>query len=270
MSLIEITSDRTLVVSGRGMIARRQIERGALIFQELPLIKVEVNTNTIKTTPALNRFYASQVRSNSKLLIEAVNALTGTETAAFDHLAGSVPIAGDPAPTQRQEIVGRFKYNSYKIEALDTTTTYLVVYDTTSMINHSCVPNAVVDIWGEKSEGDTTTPPLCQARLIATRPIPQGSEIFIDYIDHRYDDHTVRNDLLQTAYGFLCTCSACHTDSAAIDTAERAAARQYHQSNLKMQPQLTMTEIRRRIERTEIYIRLLQHLGVWDAHLSEA
>jgi len=266
MSRIEITSNPTLVVSGRGTIARQHIDRGTLIHTELPLIMVKVERGKSKTGRALHQFYQSQEHPNSRLLIDAVNALSPPEAIAFNNLFAPAPIAGALPLTQRQEIVARFRHNAWGI---DKPNAYLVVYELISSLNHSCVPNAVVDIWNEDPEGDTIAP-LGQVRLIATRPIPEGSEIFLNYYtDQRYEDHTVRIPLLQADYGFWCTCSGCHPDNAAIDAAERAAASQYHEI-LATDPPLTTPEIRRRIERMEVYIHLLQHLGVWDAELSEA
>ncbi|KAI4695871.1 uncharacterized protein J4E88_000041 [Alternaria novae-zelandiae] len=187
MSRIEITSDPNLVVSGRGMIARQQIERGTLIHTELPLIMVKVERSKATTGGALHQFYQSQEHPNSRVLIDAVNALSAPEIIAFGNLAGSAPIAGAPPLTQRQDIVARFRHNAWGIKGENT---YLVVYDMLSSLNHSCVPNAVVDIWNGDPNGDITAP-LGQ-------------------------------------------------------------------------------EIRRRIERMEVYIHLLQHLGVWDAEVSEA
>ncbi|KAF9443973.1 SET domain-containing protein [Macrolepiota fuliginosa MF-IS2] len=67
-----------------------------------------------------------------------------------------------------------------------------------SRCNHSCNPNAA---WSWDSSTLTLS-------LTALRPISPGDEVTISYIPPS-PDHTMRQRVLQNAYGFDCTCEAC-------------------------------------------------------------
>ncbi|XP_026193623.1 uncharacterized protein LOC34623446 [Cyclospora cayetanensis] len=67
-----------------------------------------------------------------------------------------------------------------------------------SLTNHSCWPNAEADFPLPK--------PSLEVR--ALRPIAEGEEVVISYIDESLSLHE-RQKILQTNYGFSCTCPRC-------------------------------------------------------------
>jgi SET domain-containing protein len=59
---------------------------------------------------------------------------------------------------------------------------WLVVYNDISRINHSCVPNArTSDIWTSLNANPTPNH-LGRMKVIATKDIEAGDEIFIEYL----------------------------------------------------------------------------------------
>jgi hypothetical protein len=74
-------------------------------------------------------------------------------------------------------------------------------YPTIARMNHSCDPNVEWKFVNGTAE----------VELVALRPISQGEELFISYIDQTMDvSH--RREKLRSLYGFLCECWRCITE----------------------------------------------------------
>lgn len=77
----------------------------------------------------------------------------------------------------------------------------------TSLINHSCRPNAVVSL--------ESNPP--QVKLYAIATIPRDEEIVIEYCatDHLFLSAQGRQtDFFTGIYSFRCDCQSCNADQA--------------------------------------------------------
>jgi SET domain-containing protein len=77
------------------------------------------------------------------------------------------------------------------------------IYATWSLCNHSCDPNAYIEL-------DTQTG---VAALVALKPIADQEQITISYVETETDTQTRRDQLLD-GWGFTCECTRCVQDSA--------------------------------------------------------
>lgn len=148
---------------------------------------------------------------------------------------------------------------------------YVVVYDSVSRINHSCIPNAYLEIL---SASGNPAHQQGQARLIASQPIRNGAEIFVNYITNDWlNDGATRRQVLQTNWGFACTCTACQPTNplqVGMDDQRRALARTHQASLIGGPAPANATELSQRISDLDHYIRLLRTLGKLDGDLSRA
>lgn len=72
------------------------------------------------------------------------------------------------------------------------------IYDTISLFNHSCAPNAFFALKNNVGY------------LVTVRPIKKGDQIFINYLgDKSTELKSVRNQLLMSNWGFQCQCERC-------------------------------------------------------------
>jgi hypothetical protein len=84
------------------------------------------------------------------------------------------------------------------------------IYDTTSRINHSCNPNAVVNVTASNDDAQ---------RILAAANIATGDEITLSYLGTMlYADNSTRQSILQQDKHFTCLCVRCQ---AANDLATR-------------------------------------------------
>ena len=259
-------SSQAPVVANRGMIARHTIEKGSLILEEDALVTLYTGYGHRQWGQPINTFWADERAGTTNRLQTAFNSLTATQRGHFNQLFRP----GAPA-TPLAELVDRFEHNALNYNG--SSNMYLAVYRYISAINHSCFPNAKVDMW----EGSRNHPvPQGQARLVATRSIPAGEEIFLNYVNDLWlDNHTIRNNELQTHYHFTCTCTGCTVVGAAggpaqLDAAERATARIYSTTLLSPAPALSGQALTTHIDRLHTFIRMLSAWGKWDEDLSEA
>ncbi|KNC86842.1 hypothetical protein SARC_01035 [Sphaeroforma arctica JP610] len=86
----------------------------------------------------------------------------------------------------------------------------LVLFATISMVNHSCDPNAIVQL-------NTDADPGVLASLYVTQPLAQGDQITICY-GPQVGRHSLgeRKVMLKDQYGFDCHCMACKREEIAI------------------------------------------------------
>jgi hypothetical protein len=171
----------------------------------------------------------------------------------------------DATATEYEQLVDRCSRNSFEFYTKRVWKIQVVVYNVISRANHSCRPNATLEI---QTEGDNKG----QARLIATKAISNNSEILVNYISENWtDDSDARKALLNNGWRFDCTCEGCAPEvQASIDAGERASARGLRDNMTTITTGLTPAQIPRGINRDQIYIDTLGILGIWDDKLSEA
>eukprot|EP01134_Creolimax_fragrantissima_P004843 CFRG4843T1 len=88
----------------------------------------------------------------------------------------------------------------------------LGLYHMTSMINHSCIPNAILQLQRDEEFG------VC-ASVYVTTPLSPGDQITICYGPQAgRNTFKERQDVLTSQYGFICRCRACKTDTSTFAT----------------------------------------------------
>lgn len=251
-------------LGGLGMMATRLIERGELIHTETAL--VFCSTDYLQTQWLLpgtaNTFFAAQRAAPSSVLHEAVTQLEPAQRGIFRALGPQPGLSNT-----RDRIVRRFEHNAYDFDRVNNPRRiHIVVYEMFSRINHSCVPNAALEIWPRRTEF-----PEGQARLIATRAIPAGDEIFVNYMPNNWmDHHATRVAALSDHWGFNCTCVGCTPPFIPMDTSARNLAATYHAAIGAMAAAVTEEQKTSSIMHIETYIKTLVSLGIWDDKLSLA
>lgn len=80
-----------------------------------------------------------------------------------------------------------------------------MIFEAISFFNHSCVPNVINFFWNNVM--------IC----ITSQNIENGSELFISYLDGRYDNKSLseRRLELEQNYGFKCNCEKCKWEESA-------------------------------------------------------
>ena len=90
--------------------------------------------------------------------------------------------------------------NSFGMSTSERLRCGTAVFFPTSLINHSCEPNAFIKFAGNKQY------------LLANQEIQEGEEITISYIDHAYPERIYRQRLLRDGYFFDCICERCQKE----------------------------------------------------------
>ncbi|KAH3904779.1 hypothetical protein HBI56_213030 [Parastagonospora nodorum] len=245
------------VVAGRGVIATRDIQKGELIHEEQPLVNVSTGYGPLQWPRPGNStiFYNNERAGTTTILSRAVTSLSPANQGLFNVLFRP---AG--ATTALRQLVARFEHNAFQYRYWSRM--HLVVYPTISYVNHSCVPNADLEIC-EAAHG--------QSRLIATRTIPNGSEIFINYTaDLWLSNHLIRRPELHTHWGFWCGCDGCIPAAAQVDIQERASATSYRANLITPAAALNVMQLTTRVDRLRAYIALMNSLGRWTSDMSHA
>lgn len=95
---------------------------------------------------------------------------------------------------------GAIQTNLYKFQhsAADKKSHFLLLV-MQSYLNHSCVPNVIFSIYGNKS--------ICTT----ARPIKKGEQLFVTYSDIQAteEDKNIRQKYFHESYGFRCECDKC-------------------------------------------------------------
>ncbi|KAH6682307.1 hypothetical protein F5X68DRAFT_25055 [Plectosphaerella plurivora] len=106
---------------------------------------------------------------------------------------------GEEATKRRvMNILCKIQTNAFSRSEAETGQDGIFMHPTLAMVNHSCVPNAVIAFGGRK------------ALLRVLRPIKSGEEVEISYIDCTQPLAQRQRDLAH--YHFTCTCPRCEGD----------------------------------------------------------
>lgn len=187
---------RKVADKGMGLFATRDIRRGTLVISEKPLLEIVQNR--------LDLAYHEYLR------------LPVGKRAAFDALHCYLPskidaehdarvcaihfkISENELPhyiAEHARVMGIFACNDFQLA-----NGHLGVFNTTSRLNHSCIPNV----------HHTNNPVLGEETIYTIRDIKAGEELLINYLGPRatYDMRNTRIAQLREAYGFTCQCNAC-------------------------------------------------------------
>ncbi|KKF93732.1 SET domain and MYND-type zinc finger protein 6 [Ceratocystis platani] len=107
-------------------------------------------------------------------------------------------IVGPDNTDKYAEMLCKILTNTFNAYDPDVSESSVFLEPTLAMANHSCIPNATVQIEGR------------EALLIAERPIAADEEIFISYINYSNSLKHRRVDLAK--YHFTCVCPRCAND----------------------------------------------------------
>jgi len=87
----------------------------------------------------------------------------------------------------------------------------ITVFPELSLVNHSCMPNAVVTV-GYETVSDAkrgVNESVLMATVRAIRPITMGEEVTISYYPLGLNPTEIRQVVIQSKHGFCCGCHAC-------------------------------------------------------------
>jgi hypothetical protein len=172
---------------GKGLIAKRLIEKGSYIMTDSPrIIASQRIPFHVGPTEGLNMLdiAVKQLRHTDKEMVLALDK--SSEDGGIDDI---------------------LKTNSFACQIRDdgVDDTYLCLFPEVARINHACRPNAHARFH----------PKTLHMDIKALRDIKPGEEISISYgkIDMK---HAERQALYKQAWGFTCTCEMCTADAYAI------------------------------------------------------
>lgn len=247
---------RDTVVAGRGLVANANIPRGKLILTDEPILVLETETDDSMA------FYQSERAGDTRIIATAVDGLEAGKRTILRNLHGNDDIQicewnawgfSDPwLGPNNWKVVGRYL----------------------SRINHSCMPNTVVsDVCVDGNPEDESS--MGAMRLIASRDIKAGEELFVEYVkDDEFwlQPRATRQAYLQLHWDFTCTCSACSDDT--FQTADQGfadlrALRGRISNPLPIPYDQNQDAYARRRKGLEDYATSLFNLGYTDCRLAE-
>jgi hypothetical protein len=161
---------------GRGVFATEDIPMGSLVMLEKPALKLP--------HPGLNK------RIRTVDVLREFDKMTPSQQSHFSRLSDS----------GHQDIPHKLHRTFLTNAIVANTARDFHVYLNFSMINHSCLPNAL-----NKYREETG-----QQMVIATKSIAKNEEITITYQGNLiYETAETRARLFSEAWGFQCGCKAC-------------------------------------------------------------
>jgi hypothetical protein len=194
------------VVAGRGLIARADIPRGKLILTDEPVLVLKTDIDNSAA------FYQSERAGNTRIIAAAVDGLGAGKRTILRNL-------------HENDDIQICKWNAWGFsEPWLGPNNWKVVGRYLSRINHSCMPNTVVsDVCVDDNAEDDR--PTGAMRLIASRDIKAGEELFVEYVkddDFWLQPRATRQAYLQLHWSFTCTCDACSDET--FQTADQGLA----------------------------------------------
>lgn len=223
---------------GLGMVARRNIVRGEVLWEEEPLAQLTIDDAQVAADVAL-----LALQSDAQTVLALAQMRTGTppDPEDYSHLPGMKVFADqivryqaarsfEALSPERQRrwmglcdslalhgsgstktAAGVYHSNSFGTAADGQRTS--VLFEVISRINHSCAPNVdvVTDVHLGRARG----------RLVALRDISAGDEVLVSYLGSvgsvRMELPTEARRLdLRRKHRFICACERCGPASAAM------------------------------------------------------
>ncbi|KEF54009.1 uncharacterized protein A1O9_09804 [Exophiala aquamarina CBS 119918] len=166
---------------GIGMLAKQDLKRGDLVTAFTPYLLA--HAENVLTTMEREKFLQIGLKQ--------------LPTASQEHYLSLAKYYNDPSVVV-QDVV---KANAFEMQVGGLM--HLAVFPESSRLNHACAPNAQYYL-----ESDMLT-----HVVRAARPIARDEEITIAY-SPPFRPHNVRQEYLQDAFRFTCTCSRCQKGEA--------------------------------------------------------
>ncbi|GAB1729414.1 hypothetical protein NU195Hw_g4365t1 [Hortaea werneckii] len=160
---------------GLGVFASRTITPGTVIMHD----------------PAVMKLKLKHIQFTDEEIRESFNLLSDTDKIRVLKLhEGHRPF--------KTRLMRIYKANSFGAKG------FTMLHVDLSRVNHSCVPNA------DRQDDTENVEKTDAANLVAIRTIAKGEEILICY-NSNFEGMTVtqRNNILDSYYGFRCSCPAC-------------------------------------------------------------
>ncbi|KAK3070322.1 hypothetical protein LTR53_010673 [Teratosphaeriaceae sp. CCFEE 6253] len=183
---------------GLGLFAIDHVPIGTCIVAEAPLVQISENSLYLAwgsycrlSNPQKTSFDALHLYKPEHLNLEHTS-----RSCLIDYNDQSLDAEDIEELVQDQvRVMGIFACNNFRCRK------GLAVFDTTSRINHSCVPNV----------HHSFNPTLQKETVYAIRDIQPGEELCTTYLGGPgvYHIRAQRIETLRTNYGFTCTCPAC-------------------------------------------------------------
>jgi hypothetical protein len=186
---------------GKGLVARVKIAIGSRILVESPLFSVAGSVGTI-----------------DRMILEKVRALSREQQRQYLSLHNRSP--------GQNPMSSIFATNALPCGSDSPVS---AVYPTICFINHSCIPNAHNN-WNSETNKET---------IHAVRDILAGEEITIPYTTG--ERSIERLAMLNTAFGFKCTCELCSNQAAPLQESDARRAEITRLDQAIGDPSRTMT-----------------------------
>jgi len=214
---------------GRGMAARRKIERGSLILEEPPLLRIAVGRVDLFQE---NLFFGAGDGSGGPAVYQEYNKLSAEDQMKYlqlaydqrpqDWLNGHGRKRGNLSMDE-WDCLSRLERNSWdasddEAERLGSGEKVFVAFHRISFFNHSCKPNAVYKWHPERKCG----------MVHALREISTKEQIYLNYRPSLEDvllSRKARREALQKSWAFKCTCTVCGLSANASKTDDEQRAR---------------------------------------------
>lgn len=167
---------------GRGVFAAKDIPKGALVMEEMPLLTISRPAGHCVTPAEVDRAFSNLTSQQQSLFL-------------------SLSDAGIRAENRTNKVYRIFQTNALT----DDPDTHSYICTKASLINHSCIPNAT---WHFSS-----TSGKCVISALAS--MKEGEELTLNYAgDIYWMKSKQRKACLRYSWGFECDCKACQSDTA--------------------------------------------------------
>ncbi|WPH04819.1 Hypothetical protein R9X50_00771600 [Acrodontium crateriforme] len=204
-------------LKGYGVFAKTRIPRGTRIIAEPPSLLVRSERDVFaagrrlapEDRERLLRLSGNPAQKASVLSwMEVVwHALTGVDA---ERARLGTKTSGKKTPFWKSLAEYPTLLNIFRTNNFDLGTGRQATFSQISRFNHSCIPSA---------QGNFNTA-LNKFAIHATRTIDAGEEITLSYLAEQLAGRDSRREKLRVAYGFLCECGVCTTESARARASE--------------------------------------------------
>lgn len=256
---------RAIEGKGLGLVAVAFIPQGTRVISESPLLRIDTNKVHLAWGPYC-RLSNSQKAAYDALHYfkpEDVNFEQASRVYLIDNNDRNLDEDDiDDLIKEQGQVMGRFACNNFACGQ------GLGVFETTSRLNHSCVPNM----------HHSYNPNLKQQTVHALRDIQPGEELCTTYLGGPacYYVRAQRIELLRRTYGFTCKCPACLDVTGESDGRREVMAtiayglQVFYQGGQAAQIPYVPTSPTQALQQSEDLIRLLLDEGLPSIELCKA